>query len=380
MSRFDLPRRLCVATLFVLVSLRAQDAAPPAAERPAANMMMTAGATPAERAAEILKRFDKNGDGRIDDQERADAQEGLMKERLDRQAIVVNASASDPLRARLIERFDRNKDGRIDADERAEAQKIFEDRASDPAVAVLRADFMKRFDRNSSGKLEEEEMVAVRTLLASPGPGVAVASARTGLSETLRPGFVKRYDRNADGKIDDAEMTAASDSLRPGLEIAAARGDRFDTNFDGRLSDEEWTLARQQLQRWLNNEGALFPQENDLGRLEAVAAEVARRRAMREAAVGEMVPPIVTSVVRNPASAEEKARLEAVAAEVARRRAMREAGEEIASPLVTVVPGPTSGPVLNPTAADEQKRHEAIADEVARRRQIREQAAGSVNK
>jgi Ca2+-binding EF-hand superfamily protein len=240
------------------------------------------------------------------------------------------------LRTRLLQRFDRDKDGQLNDEERAEAQKIAENRATDPAVVSLRMEFLRRFDQNTNGKIEGNEAVAVREFFADR----AGQPAFGGFGAELRQDLTKRFDRNADGKIDETEMAAAAEGLRLGLAVAAVRGDRFDLNFDGRLSDDEWTSARQQLQRWLNGE-MTFPSpvstvvrnptpEEEQARLRAVAAEVEKRRLLREeagAAIGSISPPLIQSgpdPAISPRAEAEKARLEAVSAEVARRRAERE--------------------------------------------------------
>lgn len=328
MSRFGLSPRLCAATLFLAIGLRAQDK-PDTTPKPEGMM----NASMSNRAQDIIKRFDKNGDGKIDEDERADAQDIMMKERLDKQPIrFVSTGDAAMLRTQLLVRFDRNRDGQLNDEERAEAQKIAEDRATDPAIVALRAEFLKRFDLNSDGKVDGNETVAVREFFADRAGQPALGSFGT----ELRQDLVKRYDRNSDGKIDEAEMTGAAEGLRLGLAVAAMRGDRFDLNFDGKLSDEEWTAARQQLQRWLNGE-MVFPgpvtnptPADEQRRLNAVAAEVERRRLLREGAAGltgSIPPPPIQSgpgSAVSPKTEAEKARLEAMAAEVARRRAERE--------------------------------------------------------
>src|SRR6266540_644432 len=115
MNRPGLALQLGVAILFLATGLPgAEPAAAAAAEKARA---MTPGGMRGARGDEILRRFDKNGDGRIDEDERADAHEAMLKERLDRQRKFAAAGTATPqLRARMLELFDKNKDGRIDED------------------------------------------------------------------------------------------------------------------------------------------------------------------------------------------------------------------------------------------------------------------------
>lgn len=272
MSTLRVSPGLVAATLFLAAGwMHAQEAMADAAGSTGA---MSGGG----RGDQILKKFDKNGDGRIDEDERADAQEMMLKERTDKQAAKAAVTGEDPaqLRARLLERFDTNKDGRLSEEERAAAQKFAEDRAANPAVAALRAEFMQRFDLNKNGKLDPDETAAVRKFVADRGAQAVPAIA-------LRQNVLKRFDKNADGKIDDTEMTAAAAVLRPGLEIAIARGDRFDTDHNGVLSDAEWTAAQKHLQQWLNGESPLA-EAGEGDRVSAGVNEAVQRRADRKQA------------------------------------------------------------------------------------------------
>ena len=95
---------------------------------------------PAESA--LLRQYDLNHDGRLDEAELAAAHEAMLG----------GGSAGSPrgkLRAALVRRFDRNGDGRLDAVKQAEARK-----------AIL-----ARFDTNQDGRLDENERAAMRSEL-----------------------------------------------------------------------------------------------------------------------------------------------------------------------------------------------------------------------
>ncbi|HUR58316.1 MAG TPA: hypothetical protein VM029_11440 [Opitutaceae bacterium] len=229
MSRFGLSPRFLSATLFIAIGLRAQDPMQPA---PGAM------AKDSKRAQEMMKRYDKNGDGRIDDDERADAQEAMLKERVDRQ-VQVGVGAPEALRVRMIEVFDKNRDGRLDDDERAAAMEYA------PGVnPALRGEIMRRFDRNGDGKIDDEERATLLSFLA-------------------------------EGRTAAPERTAA-------VVVSV-------------------TPAEAQ------------------ARAEAVAKEVARRRALRGEAMAANGPAVLSATDRD-----EQARLERVAEEVRKRRLERE--------------------------------------------------------
>src|SRR4051812_28788144 len=104
MRRPGLSSCALAATLFLGVGLWAADEA--------ANTMKST------KADEILRRLDKNGDGKIDDDERADALEATLKAQVERQVAAAGAPNQAQLRARLLELFDQNHDGRLDDEER----------------------------------------------------------------------------------------------------------------------------------------------------------------------------------------------------------------------------------------------------------------------
>jgi Ca2+-binding EF-hand superfamily protein len=75
---------------------------------------MHGNAGPKERTKKALKLFDKNGDGVLDDAERAEAEKA-------REEFQANHAA-------ILAKFDKNKDGVLDDTERAEAIKAREER------------------------------------------------------------------------------------------------------------------------------------------------------------------------------------------------------------------------------------------------------------
>src|SRR5687768_17068220 len=119
MKRPGLTPPLASATLFLIV---AAFSIPPKLW----GQEMTAGAKSAKRADELLKRYDKNGDGKIDDDERAEAKEVMMKDQIERQMGRANALSGglEPFRVQALDLFDKNRDGQLDETERAAAQKF----------------------------------------------------------------------------------------------------------------------------------------------------------------------------------------------------------------------------------------------------------------
>ncbi|MCP5544073.1 MAG: EF-hand domain-containing protein [Akkermansiaceae bacterium] len=86
---------------------------------------------------EILKKFDKDGDGKLSPEEAKAAREAHQKE--------------------MLEKYDADEDGKLSAEER---KKMAEDR---------RAEMIKRYDKDGDGKLSEEERKALPRFRERPG-------------------------------------------------------------------------------------------------------------------------------------------------------------------------------------------------------------------
>lgn len=204
-----LSRHLSSATLFLLLGL----AAPAQETKPA-----TSGA-----AALDLKRFDKDGDGMLDDAERAAAKTILMQEQAANPPAKTSAKsgrgAPDARRDRMVEMFDKNKDGRLDDEERAVAMNALTERGGRMRDALI-----QRFDKNGNGKLDDDEREAAQQFLKQRMGGAAPAASR---------------------EVD--EKAALEKVLRAAVEADAAQLQRFDQNKNGKLDDVEWTASRQKI-------------------------------------------------------------------------------------------------------------------------------------
>ncbi|MGC4072819.1 MAG: EF-hand domain-containing protein [Nibricoccus sp.] len=137
---------LFAATLFLIPALPAKDASTDEMTDTPEKQAMSK-----EQQADILKRFDKNGDGKLDEDEKAAAKEYNRETTAGRQG-----KAREKIHKKALEKFDKNGDGKLDESERAEAIKAIE---NDPRL-------VRRFDKDGDGKLNDAEKAAAREAFA----------------------------------------------------------------------------------------------------------------------------------------------------------------------------------------------------------------------
>ena len=165
---------------------------------------------------QVLKQFDKNGDGKLDESEKQAARAAMMK------------------------RFDKNGDGKIDEAERQAAREAFMKRRGGGGKGkgrpgkgrpggFDRSAIIKRFDKNGDGKLDEAERQAAREAFMKRRGGGGKGKGRSGKG---RPGGFDRPAGGPKSRVDRAELLK-----------------KFDADGDGKLSPEELQKAREALRK-----------------------------------------------------------------------------------------------------------------------------------
>jgi Ca2+-binding EF-hand superfamily protein len=106
--------------------------------------------------AEMIKKFDANGDGKLDQTERQAARNYMQSMRQTRANQGEGQRSDRSGGGRAIARFDTDGDGQLSADERAAAAvTIRENMANNPRA-------MQRFDLDGDGALSEAEWAQAR--------------------------------------------------------------------------------------------------------------------------------------------------------------------------------------------------------------------------
>lgn len=124
---------------------------------------------------EVMKKFDKDGDGKLSDDEKAEL----------RKAMANRGGPSGGRRPtpELMKKFDKDGDGKLSEDEKAELRKAMEAR---------RKEFIAKFDKDGDGKLNEEERKAAMAERAKSGQG--------GPGKGEKPGGKKGKGKKEGGK------------------------------------------------------------------------------------------------------------------------------------------------------------------------------------
>ena len=96
---------------------------------------------------ELLKEFDKDGDGKLS----ADEMKAMREARI---------AKMEEMKKEMLEKYDADKDGKLSEDERAKAR------------ADREAEMLKKFDTDGDGKLSDEEKAKMPKRPGGPGgPG-----------------------------------------------------------------------------------------------------------------------------------------------------------------------------------------------------------------
>lgn len=236
------------------------------------------------RAEEILRRFDKNGDGRIDEDEKAEAHDAVRAEQMAKETAAlqslggfqktavelfdrngdtrldenerldaldfVQQSGNAQVREALFKRADKDQDGKLDQSERRELQLYAEEHRGELMQELL----LKNFDRDGSGELESAETATIREAFRRTSPAqserLAVQRFLQGKGSVLVRDWLRiRFDANRDGKLDADEQRAAQDHSQQYREEVTREAmlHRFDVDGDGFLETAERISLRAEI-------------------------------------------------------------------------------------------------------------------------------------
>ena len=148
----------------------------------------------------LLERFDKNGDGKLDESERKAAREASEARRQTNQRANFQ---------QLVKRFDADGDGKLNPEENKKLQAYIDQRFFQ-AFGGKEAT-MKRFDADKNGRLDPQERGVIRE-------AIQARQRRAGFSGNPPPkrenrfdqtNLLKKYDANNNGRLEPVERRRA---------------------------------------------------------------------------------------------------------------------------------------------------------------------------
>jgi Ca2+-binding EF-hand superfamily protein len=145
-----------------------------------------------------IAKYDADGDGQLNAQEQKAAAEDALRQ------------GQELRRQRELQRWDKNRDGALDEQERAEMEN--EQRALRQTAQRLQREWLRRWDADGDGKLSDSERQAMtdslrqqaqRRLKEMDADGDGTVSPKEFQAYTLK--LVEKYDADGDGKLSDQE-------------------------------------------------------------------------------------------------------------------------------------------------------------------------------
>lgn len=208
--------------------------------------------SPEDMRADMLARFDKDGDGELNEEERQAAREAFRAEREARRQQF------------LLERYDADGDGVLSE---AETKKMEEDRQRmdeerQAREAEMRQRALAAYDKDGDGRLSEEERRAAN-------------QQRREWFQQQQQQAMARFDANGDGELGQAERELMRESMAKAFEDMRFT-DRYDVTGDGMVTVADMSAYLDRfyagnMEADMNRDGVL--DETDLAEFQARVAE-----------------------------------------------------------------------------------------------------------
>jgi hypothetical protein len=146
----------------------------------------------------------------------------------------------EELRRKLMAKFDLNGDGQVDEFERAQvAEQMKKDFAAgklDPKDLAMAREIMARMQGQGGGAPQFGAPGFGGPGFGGPGFGAPGAS---GFSGDVPADVIARFDKNRDGELDEKEQKAAMAAMSPKKSRSQQLKEKLDLNGDGKITKEE---------------------------------------------------------------------------------------------------------------------------------------------
>jgi len=219
---------LLTATLFAVPAF--------AEDKPAESTPSPAVPAPGQRPSreEMIKRFDQDGDGQLNEAERQTVRETMRQKWAERGGM---RGPDGALREKMRQRFDRDGDGQLSEAERQEARQA-----------------MRKMHRRMHHRMMHHRAHGWHGGRAFGGPG----GPGFGPQRPLRQAMLKRFDQDGDGQLNEAERGEARKAGEARREKAQEHRkqllSRFDGDGDGRLGETERQAMREAWQKFIDQQ------------------------------------------------------------------------------------------------------------------------------
>lgn len=182
---------------------------------------------------ELLKKYDADGDGKLNEAEMKTWREAREKENLEKYDADKDGKLNDEERKKMesenprrggfqpdaetLKKFDKDGDGKLSDEERTAWREARE------------KETLAKYDADKDGKLNDEERKKMESENPRRGGGFPPPDAET----------LKKFDKDGDGKLSDEERTAQREARQKEML------EKYDADKDGKLSEEEGRKARE---------------------------------------------------------------------------------------------------------------------------------------
>ncbi len=172
----------------------------------------------------------------------------------DQEAILRAMARNAELLQKVVAKFDLNGDGTVDDVEKA---KVTERIKRDFASGKIPEEFQGLLDRNGNKKIDPEELAQFRAIITrlqtgggggppqfgaggfGAGGDFGGPQSESGFPAQIPPELMKKFDKNKNGKLEESEQKALLAAIGPKKSRKEQLLEKLDLNGDGKITQQE---------------------------------------------------------------------------------------------------------------------------------------------
>ncbi len=162
---------------------------------------------------ELAKEYDKDGDGQLSDEEKAALRKAVAEKQRGERMREMPGDGAMPgapgagMREEILRRFDKDGDGRLGPQERKAAAAAMRERLGGENGPMDRAEMLKKYDKDGDGTLSPRERRRAFAELAKTEPAKKKKARKQGPND-WRKGNSQAFDVDGDGRVSLLEAEA----------------------------------------------------------------------------------------------------------------------------------------------------------------------------